>query len=496
MNAGAKFNDRPMFFLTLVNGLLATGLGYAANQMGAALMLALICGGIALFLWLRSDSGLLARCGFGLLNVLLVLGQHHWREVGGVGVAALDSVMPVTLCLMLPYRDWRPIVVSALAYVLGELWLEGFKALWAGGFLIVLALALSLIARRMAAEAAERFELEFLVNAMGRDGPIRLNLDVVRAESKVGLRLKHVQGRMAAALRQVRDAISSVQGAAQEVGGSATELRGRTDRTAQGLRDAAMSLEQINVIVQESARASREAKDMAGTAGAMAQRGGAVVGQMVQTMREIDVSSRRITDIIGTIDGIAFQTNILALNAAVEAARAGEAGRGFAVVATEVRMLAGRSSEAAKEIKSLIQASLETVERGTKLATEAGGAMDELVGAVQGVGKVFENLTADSAEHAASIDVVTASVKELDAVTAQNVDVAERSGQIANDLLQQAVQLAEVLSSFRLGNDEQVAEQLAQAQQAAARSAAEQAEAQQRQRVGQQQSSEGGVDFF
>jgi len=310
----------------------------------------------------------------------------------------------------------------------------------------------------------------------------------------MGQRLKQVQQRMAQALGLVRQATLSVHKVSTELSGSAVELSERTRSTARGLEDAAMSLEQINVIVQESARASAEAKQLAFEASRMAAQGGEVVGRMVTTMQDINVSSRRITDIIGTIDGIAFQTNILALNAAVEAARAGEAGRGFAVVAAEVRMLAGRSAEAAREIKQLIAASMETVERGTREAEAVGSTMNQLVGSVQGVGGAFESLTADSAEHAASIDVVTASVKELDVVTTRNLDVAQRSNEIAAALLHEAVRLAEVLTSFRIGDDQQVAALLGQA-----RLAADAADAAVREATSGRQRSDkasGGVDFF
>jgi methyl-accepting chemotaxis protein len=490
LNASMKRHDLSMVAMTAANAAVIVYL--APNWV---LALALAIGGtlFALLLWWKVGGSLLARMPIALLNAAGLLLIWFYAERGAGASGAVTSLMPVTLCLMLPYRDWRPIVAAALVFGLGSL-LIGLAPVSSLLLTAALTVALALIARRMHAEAAEHFELEFLVNAMGRDGPILLNLDVVRVDSVVGLRLKHIQGRMADALRLVRDATSAVQSVSSELGGSAAELRGRTEKTVQGLQDAAMSLEQINVIVQDSAKASRQAKSLAGNASMMAEAGGTAVGRMVQTMAAIDTSSRRITDIIGTIDGIAFQTNILALNAAVEAARAGEAGRGFAVVASEVRMLAGRSSDAAKEIKQLIAASLETVERGSREAKEAGESMRELVQAVQGVGAAFENLSADSTEHAASIDVVTSSVNELDQITSRNLDVAVRGSEIAAELLQQAVQLAEVLTSFQLGDDEQVVALLAQARSAAAdaRRVAYSAV----QRVQKSSGDNGTVDFF
>jgi methyl-accepting chemotaxis protein len=257
---------------------------------------------------------------------------------------------------------------------------------------------------------------------------------------------------MAQAMRHVSVAADGVQGASAVLNGSSTELRTRTESSAAGLRDAAMCLDQITVIVQSSAQAAIEARSMAARASDMAAQGGEIFEQVVTTMRDIDAASRRITDIVGVIDGIAFQTNILALNAAVEAARAGEQGRGFAVVASEVRNLALRASESAREVKSLIGASMQTVEAGTALVNRAGQTMHEVVSSVRQVGAVFETLSADTSEHAAGIDAVTQSVKELDEVTRQNVAVAERSNQIANELGEHALRLTEVLNSFSLGD--------------------------------------------
>jgi len=300
---------------------------------------------------------------------------------------------------------------------------------------------------------SERFELDFLIRAMGHDGPIRLNLDVLRADSLVGKRLKHVQHRMADTIRQVYASIDGVQQASEVLRQGSEDLSSRTYTTASGLRDAAMCLDQINVIVQTSAQASMEARSMAGRATDLANSGGEQVRKVVDTMHAISQSSGRITDIISVIDGIAFQTNILALNAAVEAARAGEQGRGFAVVAAEVRSLALRSSEAAREIKTLITASMQTIESGVEQVNLTGRTMDDIVLAVRRVGEVFTQLSADSHEHAGGIDVVTQSVKELDAVTQQNITVAENSSHIASELMQHADQMTAVLSAFKLGGE-------------------------------------------
>jgi methyl-accepting chemotaxis protein len=191
---------------------------------------------------------------------------------------------------------------------------------------------------------------------------------------------------------------------------------------------------------------------MAQRASDLATEGGEIFEQVIAKMGAIDSASRQITDIVSVIDGIAFQTNILALNAAVEAARAGEHGRGFSVVAAEVRNLALRASESAREVKQLIGHTVDTVESGTTLVNAAGQTMKDVVGAVRQVGTVFESLSADTSEHAAGIDAVTQSVKELDEVTRQNVAVAERANDIAVQLHEHAERLTRVLSSFQLGS--------------------------------------------
>jgi methyl-accepting chemotaxis protein len=209
-------------------------------------------------------------------------------------------------------------------------------------------------------------------------------------------------------------------------------------------------MEQMNASVKSNADAARQATDLAGTASAAAARGGEVVGQVVTTMDDITDSSRRIADIISVIDGIAFQTNILALNAAVEAARAGEQGRGFAVVAGEVRNLAQRSAEAAREIKSLIGSSVEKVDAGSRLVREAGEAMNDIVSQVRSVSTLIGEISAASLEQAGGIGQVSGAVAALDQTTQQNAALVEQSAAAAEGLKEQAARLSETVRVFRL----------------------------------------------
>jgi methyl-accepting chemotaxis protein len=209
-------------------------------------------------------------------------------------------------------------------------------------------------------------------------------------------------------------------------------------------------MEQLTGTVRQSAAAAGQAKDLAATAAGVAQRGGQVVAQVVTTMQEINASSHRINDIIGTIDGIAFQTNILALNAAVEAARAGEQGRGFAVVAGEVRSLAQRSAEAAREIKSLIGASVERVEAGTQLVASAGSTMNDIVASVQRVSDIIGEISTAAAEQSTGIGQVNRAVTDLDHMTQQNAALVEQSAAAAESLREQAGTLTSLVATFRL----------------------------------------------
>jgi len=440
-----------------IDAALLVWLSWNSAHVVAGLALAALAAAGGLWCASRPVDRWYVRPGFAAMLVALVLAQ----------VAVADNPRPWALNVFLTLsllpslqRPWL-VLATGTAFGVGGLLLFVERGLLAAmteppglvflAFVGAQTLLLAHVARRNGQRGEERFDIEFLVRAMGSDGPIRLDLDAVRAESALGERLKHVQQRMADAIRQAHVAARDVREASQELDGSGEALRERTERSAAGLRDAALTLEQITATVQTSARAALEARSMAASASQQAVQGGELFDQVTQRMQDIDKASRRITDVIGVIDGIAFQTNILALNAAVEAARAGEQGRGFAVVAAEVRNLALRAGTAAAEIKTLIGASIETVRSGNELVDAAGQRMGEIVESVRKVGEVFVHLSADTNEHAGSIEAVTRSVKGLDAMTRQNVAVAETSQRIARALLDQGAQLEQVLCSFKLG---------------------------------------------
>ena len=249
---------------------------------------------------------------------------------------------------------------------------------------------------------------------------------------------------------RVREGSESVATASSEIAQGNLDLSQRTEQQASALEETAASMEQLGATVRQNADNAKQANQLAQGASTVAVSGGAIVGDVVQTMKGINDSSKKISDIIGVIDGIAFQTNILALNAAVEAARAGEQGRGFAVVASEVRSLAGRSAEAAKEIKKLINDSVTRVEQGTALVDKAGVTMTEVVSSIKRVTDIMQEITAASVEQSLGVSQVGDAVTQMDQVTQQNAALVEESAAAAESLKLQAQELVQVVSVFKL----------------------------------------------
>ncbi|WP_028996751.1 methyl-accepting chemotaxis protein [Azohydromonas australica] len=292
------------------------------------------------------------------------------------------------------------------------------------------------------AEAVADGDLSTRVEVQGNDEAARL----LQALARMNQRLSEL-------VRQVRSGSDSIATGSREVAAGSTDLSQRTEKQAASLEETAASMEQLNVTVKHNADTAQQASQMASAASEAARKGGGVVSQVVSTMEEISASSRKIEDIIGVIDGIAFQTNILALNAAVEAARAGEQGRGFAVVAGEVRNLAQRSAGAAREIKTLIADSVSKVQTGSELVGDAGATMQDLVRQVQRVSDLLGEISSASVEQTSGITQVSQAVSQLDEVTQQNAALVEQSTAAAGSLNQQAQRLAELVRTFRLDHE-------------------------------------------
>ncbi|RQO51359.1 hypothetical protein DBV14_16810 [Variovorax sp. KBW07] len=269
--------------------------------------------------------------------------------------------------------------------------------------------------------------------------------------------LKNMNENLAKVVGEVRTGTETIATASGQIASGNQDLSSRTEEQASSLEQTAASMEELTSTVKQNADNARQANQLAVSASEVAVKGGSVVSQVVDTMGSINASSKKIVDIIGVIDGIAFQTNILALNAAVEAARAGEQGRGFAVVASEVRSLAQRSAAAAKEIKTLIGDSVEKVEEGSKQVAEAGRTMEEIVGSVKRVTDIMGEITAASQEQTSGIEQINQAITQMDQVTQQNAALVEEASAAAQSLQEQAGSLVQAVSIFKLDTDGQAA---------------------------------------
>jgi methyl-accepting chemotaxis protein len=367
-------------------------------------------------------------------------------EVDIGGTARLLTAVPVA------GTDWKLVISlhkgEAMAAVSGFL----LQSLVGAAVVSVLAALLAGIVVARSLQRLDRLQTAMQDVASG-DGDLTKRLDATGDDelSRIARAFNAFVDKIQATLREIRSTSDAVRDASREIASGNHDLSSRTESAASSLQQTSATMEQMTAAVTQSAQSAQEANHIASTAAASAERGGEVVGQVVASMEAITNSSRKISDIIAVIDGIAFQTNILALNAAVEAARAGEQGRGFAVVAGEVRSLAQRSAEAAKEIKELIGRSVDSVEAGSALVGRTGEAMQDIVQNVRRVSQMMQEIATAASEQRSGISQVGSAIGNLDQMTQQNAALVEESAAAASSLQDQAERLAQTVGQFRIG---------------------------------------------
>ncbi|WP_310732259.1 methyl-accepting chemotaxis protein [Ideonella sp. A 288] len=363
------------------------------------------------------------------------------RAVQSSYLAALDDTITFQHGLM---EESARLAATAVAGVRSATWASGAVAVLTAVFMgiwIVRSITGPIDRAVEVSRAVASGDLSVQFDASGRNETAQLLLA-----------LKDMQASLVKVVSGVRQNSESVATASAQIAQGNQDLSQRTEEQASALEETAASMEQLSATVKQNADNARQANELAQGASAVAIKGGEVVAQVVDTMKSINDASKKIADIIGVIDGIAFQTNILALNAAVEAARAGEQGRGFAVVASEVRSLASRSAEAAREIKGLIGVSVERVEQGTALVDQAGTTMAEVVASIRRVTDIVVEISAASSEQSAGVSQVGEAVGQMDQVTQQNAALVEQSAAAAESLKGQALQLVQAVAVFKLAN--------------------------------------------
>ncbi|TDP85689.1 methyl-accepting chemotaxis protein [Aquabacterium commune] len=454
--------------LVVLLAIFATFLGTQAygvtfDNVGIALMLGVPLMAISVMVaYMGRAQRALSRAALPFLGMAMVGLMIH---VSRGHNEAHFAVFAFLACLVV-YRRAMPILVGAVSIAIHHLSFNQFQA-WGWGpmcfaeasFLRVVEHALFVVAESgvllfLAARAQAEFRaaeeiVEIAEHLVSNDGAVDLNLPPARSNDPASHKLREALGHIARTIEQVRQATDAIRDASNDIAAGNLALSLRTEQAAASIQETAASVDQIAATIRTSTEHAHQANALAGQASNVAVEGGEAVGRVVATMSGIQQSSRKITDIIGVIDGIAFQTNILALNAAVEAARAGEQGRGFAVVASEVRSLAQRSAEAAKEIKQLITSSVEQVESGSLLVGNTGETIGQVVEQVRRVTELVGQITTSSSEQNLGIGQINTTIGMLDQATQQNAALVEQTAAAADSLKQQADRLADAMGLFR-----------------------------------------------
>lgn len=458
----ARQADAIMYFTLVCSVVVAWLIGLYYAQTGLALTgggLSLLVGSAAFF---QARGTALSRSLLTICNVVLVALHIQLAH----GTTEFHFGVFVLLGLLLVYRDVGVLLLAAGLFAVHHLAFDRLQALnfmvfctesanlprtlLHAAYVVMQTAVEMFLARRLRVAALEAAELSAIVGQVDRGGRICLDVGHIPVTAPIATVLKSTIAKMEIAMRDVSASASGVERAAMEIASGNADLSRRTEVQAGSLQETAASMETLARIVKQNAEHAQDASRLADAASTVAREGGAVVAQVVDTMQGIAQSAKEVVDIIGVIEGIAFQTNILALNAAVEAARANEHGRGFAVVAGEVRALAQRSAQAAKEIKQLIHSSVEKIEGGSGLVQTAGTTMNEIVEGVRGITSVIAEITVAAKEQSTGIEQVNQAVSQLDNATQQNAALVEQSAAAATLLREQAARLAQTVGEFKL----------------------------------------------